>query len=45
VHGDPCRNPTLTIDEYCATLSSHNDGENVPARTFAEIADAIEEQL
>jgi hypothetical protein len=28
-----------------ARLYDHNDGNTVPARTFAEIADAIEQQL
>lgn len=40
--------PKVEIDGRVATLDEHNDGVkagDIPARTFAEIADAIEAQL
>jgi hypothetical protein len=36
---------TVNIGGTVALLAIHNDGVNVPRRTFAEIADAIEAQL
>jgi len=37
--------PNLRIGGRGTCASRHNDGDAVPARTFSEIADAIEEQL
>jgi hypothetical protein len=39
-------NPYVSIGEMREVIAAHNDGDaQVPARTFAEIADAIEAQL
>jgi hypothetical protein len=49
---DPFRMPQVRIENTFTSLDSHNDGgiqftheQDIVRRTFAEIADAIEEQL